>query len=646
VIEDDDGQPGLRQRQSRHLRLARHRRRGSPSRARLVEMIDIAPDAIISVDDTQRIRLFNQGAEAVFGYRADDVLGRSLDMLLPVAIGEQHGHDVAVASEGLRRGKMGDQRHVFGRRKDGTMFPADASISKQRHGDAVTLTVILRDVSEHKRAEDAIRASEARLTAILETLPVGVLVTRQDDTIAYINGHAKRFVGGEYLRDPLEPTDSRPQALREGTDDRYPDAEMPTNRALRGEVGMLSDIEFEVGGERIPTRNSFAPIRDAAGNVEYGIVVFDDLLRERATALQLAHQADELARSNAELEQFAYIASHDLSEPLRTVAGFIQLLSQRYAGKLDDQADEFIGFVLDGVDRMQTMIKDLLTFSRVSRLDYNVEPVDTHELVTKLIQSLGLEESVTVSSPLPTVLGDRGQLERVFQNLMANGLKFASPLRPEHVDISAAVGPDRLCFTVRDNGIGISPDHRDAVQDVPATPQPRRVPGYRHWPVDLSAHRRAARRTHLGRRHRRRRQHVPLHDPHYKGAPVIDERIQILLVEDSAADVRLLREAMREARAPNDIQVATDGEQALLTMREGPDHASSNSRFDLVVLDLNLPRKGGLEVLAEIRRDPKLSLTPVIILTTSGAETDVRSALWSRCELLCRSRWTSAPSAR
>jgi len=107
---------------------------------------------------------------------------------------------------------------------------------------------------------------------------------------------------------------------------------------------------------------------------------------------------------------------------------------------------------------------------------------------------------------------------------------------------------------------------------------------------------------------------------------VIDERIQILLVEDNAADVRLLREAMRDAQSLNDIQVATDGEQALVTMREGPGHASTTSRFDLVLLDLNLPRKGGLEVLAEIRRDPMLSLTPVIILTTSGAETDVRSA--------------------
>jgi light-regulated signal transduction histidine kinase (bacteriophytochrome) len=186
----------------------------------------------------------------------------------------------------------------------------------------------------------------------------------------------------------------------------------------------------------------------------------EDALRDAER--RISQQAAELARSNEELEQFAYVASHDLSEPLRTVAGFVQLLAQRYQGQLDDDADEFIGFALDGVMRMQALIQDLLTYSMVSRVGYKVGMCDAQALVAELAESSGRSGAVTWSA-LPTVQADPGQLRRVFQNLISNGLKFVPPGREPHVHVSAARNGTEWYFAIKDNGVGVPGHHQERI---------------------------------------------------------------------------------------------------------------------------------------------------------------------------------------
>lgn len=183
---------------------------------------------------------------------------------------------------------------------------------------------------------------------------------------------------------------------------------------------------------------------------------------ERDAERRISQQAEELARSNDELAQFAHVASHDLSEPLRTVAGFVQLLAQRYQGRLDADADEFIGFALDGVTRMQALIQDLLTYSRVSRLEYKLDSVDAQAVVTELAEANSGPGAVTCSA-LPIVQADPGQLRRVLQNLIGNGLKFVPPGRAPHVRVSAARDGDKWCFAVEDNGIGVPAQHHERI---------------------------------------------------------------------------------------------------------------------------------------------------------------------------------------
>jgi signal transduction histidine kinase len=222
---------------------------------------------------------------------------------------------------------------------------------------------------------------------------------------------------------------------------------------------------------RAVARGDFARKVEGDGAWEVVTLAGDvDAMRTRiVTELDtLAATRDDLERSNAELEQFAYVASHDLQEPLRKVASFTQMLARRYEGKLDERADQYIGFAVDGAKRMQELINDLLAFSRVGRLSTEAAAeVDTADLVARAETTLAarLEESggrVVVEGELPVVRGEAGLLALVFVNLIGNGLKFRGP-EPPLVRVSAHRDGDFWRFTVADNGIGIEAEYADRI---------------------------------------------------------------------------------------------------------------------------------------------------------------------------------------
>jgi signal transduction histidine kinase len=181
---------------------------------------------------------------------------------------------------------------------------------------------------------------------------------------------------------------------------------------------------------------------------------------------ELADRAKDLERSNTELQQFAYVASHDLQEPLRTISSFTQLLAKRYREKLDDKAREFIDFAVDGCKRMQAQINDLLAFSRVGTQAKPSLPVSCDVVVDRVLKTLkvSIDESKAVISrdSLPVVLADEIQLGQLFQNLIGNAIKFRTANTPK-IHISAVQDPVGWKISVRDNGIGIAPEHGDRV---------------------------------------------------------------------------------------------------------------------------------------------------------------------------------------
>ena len=191
-----------------------------------------------------------------------------------------------------------------------------------------------------------------------------------------------------------------------------------------------------------------------------------ELDERRRAEYRLAHYAAELGRSNAELEQFAYVASHDLQEPLRMVASFTQLLAKRYRGRLDQDADEFIDFAVDGASRMQTLINDLLAYSRVGTRGKLFRPTDCEAVLKLALDNLAksIEQSgaAITHDPLPTVAGDEVQLIQLFQNLIGNAVKFHGQ-EPPQAHIAASEKDGEWEFAVRDNGIGIAPEQGERI---------------------------------------------------------------------------------------------------------------------------------------------------------------------------------------
>jgi light-regulated signal transduction histidine kinase (bacteriophytochrome) len=226
------------------------------------------------------------------------------------------------------------------------------------------------------------------------------------------------------------------------------------------------------------TLNAMVVIVALAGGAALvlGVVVALVLVRAIGTtarrlervAAERDRRARELARSNEQLQEFAYVASHDLSEPLRAVSGFAQLLGRRYSGKLDAEADEFIGFIVDGAERMQRLIRDLLEYSRAGRGEMHLAPVDCTQVVDRVVATFEgriatVGAAVNVADPLPVVAGDEGQLERVFQNLIANALKFTPPGEAPVVRVDAQRKNGAWEFSISDQGIGVPIEHQERV---------------------------------------------------------------------------------------------------------------------------------------------------------------------------------------
>ncbi len=224
------------------------------------------------------------------------------------------------------------------------------------------------------------------------------------------------------------------------------------------------------GGEfATPLQVASGPREIAAVGVEIEAMrerIVHELASVEAAHARVEEQARELQRSNAELEQFAYVASHDLQEPLRKIASFCQALQTRYRGRLDERADQYIDFAVDGAKRMQTLINDLLAFSRVGRSGRAQTEVDLNDALASAQASLAgaIEDSraSVVSDALPTVRGDRGQLASLFQNLIANALKFHGAEAPA-VRIAANQRAGEWEISCLDNGIGIDPEYAERI---------------------------------------------------------------------------------------------------------------------------------------------------------------------------------------
>jgi light-regulated signal transduction histidine kinase (bacteriophytochrome) len=205
---------------------------------------------------------------------------------------------------------------------------------------------------------------------------------------------------------------------------------------------------------------SLSPIKDARGAIAGTAAIMRDVTERR-------EMLRDLERSNAELAEFAYVASHDLSEPLRMISSYLQLLRRRHGDELDGEAEEFVGRAIDGATRMRALIEDLLAYSRAGRSERPSEPVDLGALVASVAATIASGASdpppVIEAGDLPTVPGDPAQLEQLLQNLLSNAVKFVAPGTVPHVTVTAQRDGALWRVAIDDNGIGIEPRHAERI---------------------------------------------------------------------------------------------------------------------------------------------------------------------------------------
>jgi PAS domain S-box-containing protein len=419
-------------------------------------IVDAAPNGMILVDQKGEITLVNSQVERVFGYSREELLGQSIEMLVPDAVRAKHPTHRKSFDADPKVRSMGAGRDLYGQHKDGRHIPVEIGLNPfTTEGERFVLASII-DITERKRSEE-------RLRLIVEAAPSGMIMVDHDGKIVLVNSQIERLFGykrEELIGELIEMLVPKPSRGKHPTyrDDFFADPKARPMGVGRDLYGLRKD------GERIPVEIGLNPLLTEGEKFVLASVV-DITERKRAEQL-LQEKLSELQRSNEDLQQFAYVCSHDLQEPLRVISNYTQLLAKRYKGSLDNDADEFIEFTVDAAKRMQELINDLLLYSRVDSKGQEFEPVECSAILELAVANLQVaikeNHALIHCDTLPIVKADSSQLIQLFQNLLSNAIKFRSEEPPE-IGISVTEQAKFWQFTVRDNGLGFNMKHHERV---------------------------------------------------------------------------------------------------------------------------------------------------------------------------------------
>ena len=428
-------------------------------------LLEAAPDAMVVVNQVGEIVILNMRAEKEFGYSRDELLGQKVKNIIPEGFAERLIADETRSAPDALAQQIGTGIELSGLRKDGSEFPIEIMLSPLENTDGILVTAAIRDISVRKAAENHLVQMEGRYRGLLEAAPDAMVVVNPEGEIVLLNVQAEKKFG--YSRDELLGQQVK-NIIPEGFAERLiADALRSTKDALAQQIGTGIELSgLRKDGSEFPIEIMLSPLEGTEGMLVTAAI--RDITTRKKTEANLLQKMEELNRSNEELGQFAYIASHDLQEPLRMVASYTELLSRRYKGKLDADADEFITFAVDGANRMQRLIQDLLAYSRVGTKGKELLVTSSEEALgqalTNLRGSLEASGAQVTYDPLPSVMADDMQLVQLFQNLIGNAIKYQTPGNIPRVHISAAKnGSKKYKFSVHDNGLGIDPIYFDKI---------------------------------------------------------------------------------------------------------------------------------------------------------------------------------------
>ena len=434
------------------------------SEARYRGLLEAAPDAMVVVNVAGEIVLLNVRAEKEFGYSRDELVGQKVKNIIPEGFAERIIADgTRSATEALAQ-QIGTGIELVGRRKDGSGFPIEIMLSPLESAEGILVTAAIRDISVRKTAEIHLARMEGRYRGLLEAAPDAMVVVNVAGEIVLLNVRAEKEFG--YSRDELVGQKVK-NIIPEGFAERIiADGTRSAAEALAQQIGTgIELIGRRKDGSEFPIEIMLSPLESAEGMLVTAAI--RDITERKESDEHLAKTVEELKRSNDDLQQFAYVSSHDLQEPLRMVSSYTQLLAKRYEGRLDSDADEFISFAVDGCNRMQGLIQDLLAYSRAGTNERKLREVPSENALQKALINLraAIKQSgaVVTHDALPAVTTDEAQLTQVFQNLVGNAIKYRRAEDPR-VHVSAARDDGNgWTFSVRDNGLGIDPQYFERI---------------------------------------------------------------------------------------------------------------------------------------------------------------------------------------
>jgi PAS domain S-box-containing protein len=430
------------------------RKRAERAGLLLSAIVDSSDDAIISKDLNGIITSWNKSAERLFGYAAAEAIGQPVTMLIP---SDRLDEEPDILSR-LRRGERVHHFETVRRRKDGALLDISLTISPVRdeRGTIVGASKVARDISERKRAEAILMASEARFRQLADSMPQIVWTADAEGHVDYFNDRWYEFTG--HSRDS--------QTLSTWEAILHPD-DVSQARETWAEAVQSGDphaIEYRFwDGRRHSWRWFMAravAIRDGADRIVKWFGTCTDIDDRKRVE-------EDLLRANQDLEQFAFSASHDLQEPLRTVKIYTELLANRYGESFDEDARQCVQYLKSGASRMETLVRDLLTYTQLMKLDMPTETADANEALQAALANLAgaiAQSGARIDSgPLPSLRVHGTHLQQIFQNLIGNAIKYRSPERVPSITVRAERENEQWIFAVSDNSIGIAPEYKETV---------------------------------------------------------------------------------------------------------------------------------------------------------------------------------------